>query len=696
MPVGRSLIDIQPASRAVRRTAPLVALCLAAIVAAGCALSTAREAHPLPPPSGPAPVPFSAAAGPVILSRVYAHAARDNEFVELASLAPRPVDLAGWSLTDGEAIAVFPAETRLPAGGRFVVTRNATSYAEDTLEAADFAFEGVARAMEGGVLRLADTGDEVLLVDPFGTIVDAYVWGDSDYAGPGWTGRTAERTGRGEVAVRQRADMEEWFDRDIAEDWEGPRRHRLGQSAFEPEPVPLEGTITAVLSPDAGDLPLLQFLGSAQATIEVGMYTLTSERIASVLADAARRGVSVRMLLDGGPVGGIGDEERRLVGALVAADVEVRWLTGGSDVVKRYRFLHAKYALVDGRAAWIGSENFGETGFSEGRVGNRGWSVAVESPSLARSLQEVFEADFDVRRRDSVAAVPASSEALPAPPALPSRSSPGSGVAGLGHLVVGPDTSLAPDGVIGLLASARERLSIEAFYIDLNDRVEKTLPFVTAVFDAARRGVSVRILLDGSWSSIAEFGTNDDVLAILNGRARAEGLPLEVRLLRPQGPVERLHNKGVVADGRAVLVSSMNWALGAATENREIGLILEAPEVARTFEAAFDADWEGRATSGVDAWRIDDPLVLVGLYAFVAAASAVSLRKLRAGAKGIKPHTRVATRASYRAHLRGRRGEVRLLPPELVAEPGPRARGRRRPRGGREATRGRVRGPEGD
>src|SRR5207249_3074897 len=82
-----------------------------------------------------------------------------------------------------------------------------------------------------------------------------------------------------------------------------------------------------------------------------------------------------------------------------------------------------------------------------------------------------------------------------------------------------------------------------------------------------------------------------------------ESLPLEVRLLKPRGPIERLHNKGAVVDGRAVLISSMNWALGSATENREVGLIVEDPDLAKTFETSFDADWEGRPTSGVDARR---------------------------------------------------------------------------------------------
>jgi phosphatidylserine/phosphatidylglycerophosphate/cardiolipin synthase-like enzyme len=623
----------------------------------------------------------------VLIVRVYASAARDDEFIELGNAGDLPIDLGGWAVTDREATARFPLDSILPARGRLLMTQNATSFSEDTLVPADFTFSrGDARRMEGGIPRLADTGDEVVLLAPSGAAVDVYAWGDSSYAGAGWTGRPAERMGRGEIAIRLRDPDGAWIDRDLADDWEGPRRHRLGQSSFDAEAFDLRGGVTAVLSPDAGDAPLLRFLGSAHTTIEVSVYTFASERIASILADAARRGVRIRVLLDGGPVGGIPSEEHNITRGLARAGVDIRWATGGPDVVKRYRFLHAKYAIVDSRAAWIGSENFGDAGFPSGRTGNRGWSVVVEDVELTTRLHAVFEADFDPRRRDSIPVETVSDYQLPAPPVLPAWSASPSSGPRRSRLVVGPDTALDPEGVLHMFASARDRVSLEAFYLEDTWR-DAPSPFLEAAFDAARRGVVVRILLDGSWSSVQpESGTNDETLARINERAKAGQLPLEVRLLEPRGSIERLHNKGMVVDGRTVLVSSMNWALGSATENREIGILLEDDAVARFFEAAFNADWEGRPTSGGDLLRFEDPVALVGLYGLVAAASAVSLRKLRVGDKGIKPGLRLGTRDPFGTPLRRRRGEVRLLPPELVAEPRPGRRRRiRTRRGGEEA-----------
>src|SRR2546426_6472162 len=111
--------------------------------------------------------------------------------------------MSGWSITDGEATATFPLDSILSGGGRLLVARNATSYAEDTLRAADFAFEaGAAPRMGGQGPRLADAGDEGLLPDPNGTPVDVDALGSSSYDGLGWIGRPAGRMGRGGNTVR--------------------------------------------------------------------------------------------------------------------------------------------------------------------------------------------------------------------------------------------------------------------------------------------------------------------------------------------------------------------------------------------------------------------------------------------------------------------------------------------------------------
>ncbi|MGQ0798110.1 MAG: lamin tail domain-containing protein, partial [Methanobacteriota archaeon] len=230
-----------------RRLAAILLVCLAAHP-----LLTADGAHDATLPPTPSAALLSDPATEVVLSRVYPAAARDDEFIEIVNLARDAVDLAGWSLTDGETTVRFPLDATVPPGGRIVATRNATSFAEDLLEPADFTWDdGPARRLEGGALRLADAGDEVLLVDAVGTVADAYVYGDSTYAGPGWAGPGAPATGRGEVAIR--AALEGVLtDHDDATDWDGLRDHRIGQSAFETLERTATGPAIPVVSPRDG------------------------------------------------------------------------------------------------------------------------------------------------------------------------------------------------------------------------------------------------------------------------------------------------------------------------------------------------------------------------------------------------------------------------------------------------------------
>ncbi len=631
---------------------------------------------------------------------MYPNAARDDEFVELANPGTQDVDLGGWSLSDLEATATFPAGTILPPGGRLVATRNATSFLEDMRRPADLTYDrGEARLMAGDALRLADAGDEVLLQNAAGQVVDAFIYGSSPYAGPGWVGPPAPAPSRGAVATRE-SDGNGFRDTDGAEDWDGLRAFRIGQSNFDPPPVPIHREPVALVSPDDGRGTLLSFLASATDHLEVAVYTLTSDALAAVLSERARAGVRVRVLLEGSPAGGVEDRERCLVTGLLEAGADVRWLAGGLGLVKRYRYLHAKYAVVDGEAVLVSSENFGDAGFPPpGEGGNRGWSVILQDLALAAQLWEVFEEDFDPSRGDSQGAASEGASCLGDPVAVRPWVPPPDASDVAARLVVGPDTALDPDGLLGLLASARDRVWIEAFYLeDLWDGVSS--PFVEAAFDAARRGVSVRILLDGSeWSLTDAAETdegNDAVAERLNARARSEGVGLEARILAPTGHVERVHNKGAVVDGRTVLVSSVNWAHASATENREVGVILEDPATAARLEAAFLQDWEGRPAGTSGGPVITDPLTLGAMYAFIAIASALSLRKMRRGNKGLKPGRLMERRGRIRAALRGRHREVRILSPELVAEPGDGARGGAGDRGGGDEARGGLGGPEGD
>ncbi|TLZ72902.1 MAG: lamin tail domain-containing protein, partial [Methanobacteriota archaeon] len=139
-----------------------------------------------PSPAGPAPPSphlFSPRAGDahtrsgpgsLLLVEVFYYALRDDEYVVLANPGEGGVDLAGLRITDREGTLEFPAGSSLATGARAVVARNATSYFEDTLEAAEYTYgagNGTAMLIVSRIPQLNNDGDEVLLLNGTGTIL---------------------------------------------------------------------------------------------------------------------------------------------------------------------------------------------------------------------------------------------------------------------------------------------------------------------------------------------------------------------------------------------------------------------------------------------------------------------------------------------------------------------------------------------
>lgn len=97
------------------------------------------------------------------------------------------------------------------------------------------------------------------------------------------------------------------------------------------------GTVEAFVLPDAGGFPAAE-LATADRRILLAGYTLTSADVADALVRARRRGVAVRVLVEGGPVGGFSQREARHLDRLVEAGIDVR-LVGGAHA--RVRYHHA-------------------------------------------------------------------------------------------------------------------------------------------------------------------------------------------------------------------------------------------------------------------------------------------------------------------------------------------------------------------
>ena len=465
---------------------------------------------------------------------------------------PEETHLENWTVTDGHATASLPNET---VSGRIAFSMDPEKTGSMTAD----------RVLElEGHLRLAADGDDLELRDG-GRVVDS-------------------------VSYDRAPTGDRWYRSGDADGVWWPK----GATCLSSTTID-GGEATAFVLPDSPDVAL-ETLASAEDRILLAGYTYTSAEVTEELLAAADRGVEVTVLLEAGPVGGTPEATEAVVDELADAGVTVRVL-GGADA--RYSFHHPKYAVVDDRAMVL-SENWKPSGI--GGTSSRGWGVVVDDPEVAGTLTTVFEADaggwdttpWEDHREDATFVADDGDDA---DHEFEPRFEPEAVSADAVEVLLAPDN--AEKRTLELLESAEESIRIKQVRIE-----DREFSLLAASLEAARRGVEVEILLDSTWYVEDE---NRELADELERTAEEESLPLEVRLVEPDGRFGKIHAKGVVIDEEVAVVGSPNWNEHAFRENREVALVLHGEAAGSYYAEVFDADWDDRS------WPL--PLDLVGIVA---------------------------------------------------------------------------------
>ncbi|WP_435098568.1 phospholipase D-like domain-containing protein [Halorubrum sp. N11] len=473
-----------------------------------------------------------------------------------------------WSLSDGYHEVAVPPN----ASGHVALSMdpaNTTALLDDEAASAD-RDPAELRAL-GGYFPLSAAGDRIELQRD-GTAVDAVAY---------------DRAPEGH---RWRADWGEWR----------PRGH-------DPRPAMRteNATVRPFVLPDTPEVPV-EPLRAADDRLLLAGYTLESERVADLLVAAVNRGVNVRVLVEGSPVGGFSARSARLLDRIADAGVEVRVLDGDPE---RFRFHHAKYAVADDRAVVL-TENWKASG-TGGRT-NRGWGV-VTGPSRSSAMSGTAANDLAALFREDAAAPDARSwssfradtefhDGGTANGSYPTRFEPPPATAADVELLTTPGN--AADRLVARIDAADDRvLAVVPRTGGPDNRI------VRALRRAADRGVDVHLLLSGAWY---DREANRALVKELAGE------PIAVAVAEPRGRYGKVHAKGLVIDDTAV-VGSLNWNEGAATENREVLLAVEQQSVADFYARAYAADWRG---GGVHL-----PMGLLGGLATAVAGAGVVARR---------------------------------------------------------------------
>lgn len=300
-----------------------------------------------------------------------------------------------------------------------------------------------------------------------------------------------------------------------------------------PATASASGTFTTIVYPDDTHTPVYNYINSATKSIDMTMYELNDTTAEQDLANAAARGVAVRVILDGKQT----TKNGPAYSFLNSHGVPTVWSSS------RYYYTHEKSIVVDGTSVYIASGNLDATYYSS----DRDYAVIDTDPVDTAAVEQVFNADY------TGAAI-----------------TPSDGT----DLVWSPTDS--QNQLLNLVNSATKTLDIEELEVS-------STTMITAVENAAKRGVRVDFITeyDRSWSSTYKQLKSAGVhLSYYNSSAALY-----------------IHAKAIVADygtsAAKVFEGSENFSDTSLNSNRELGVIVSDSGVLNRIDTTITNDFAG-------------------------------------------------------------------------------------------------------
>ncbi len=295
--------------------------------------------------------------------------------------------------------------------------------------------------------------------------------------------------------------------------------------------------VTLLRGGDALFPAMCEAIAAARHEVWVASYIFhddpAAQTVVAALVDAARRSLLVSVVVDGF---GIDATWPKVAAQLVAGGVHVavfrplhrwwNWLQPG-----QMRRLHHKLCVADAEVAFVGGINLIDDRFDL----HHGWSDAPRldyavrvrgplAPAVQRTARAIWtRASLGQAWRDEVRALASSAEPLVRARRLLGR------LRSSGRLAGAPDADSRPVRAAFLVRdNIRQRRNIERSYVEALRQARQSIDIVSAYFypdrpirralrDAVRRGVRVRLLLQGRWdyrlAELAAYALCDELLA---------------------------------------------------------------------------------------------------------------------------------------------------------------------------------------
>jgi phosphatidylserine/phosphatidylglycerophosphate/cardiolipin synthase-like enzyme len=614
-----------------------------------CTVFTTTIEPPPPPPPLTSP-------GSVLISAVHFDAyalGQGDEGFRLTNVSTQPITLTNWAMIKSPSPGVISLTGVLQPEQSIWIAKAAITFTQQFGFKPDYKYtaddDASVPLLTAPNLPTFGTAGKLALREGVSNTIDVVIWGTTALTDAQWITPTVQRYSNtsigatGQLIYRKldEATGRIVTDTNSAIDWANDRTDLISgrktqypgwdlEKFWQTAKVTATATLTVAIAPDNAYRVISDVLGAAQHSIVMEMHTFDNLGLLQVLTKTIGRGVSVTILLEGGPVGGIDNQERWACQQIEAAGLPGRgqcWFmisNSSQSIYDRYDYLHAKMIVVDERVVAVGSENLSPRSltyddFADGTRGHRGVYLVTEASGVVSRALEIWQADFDPLNHRDIFRWSPNLTGTYGPPSIgftPNYSIEVSGyrirypvpltvTAPLTfELLTAPESALrASDSLLGLIdrsgagdAIAVEQLDEPPFWggsasnpiADPNLRLE-------ALIAAAGRGAQVRLLLDRYFDDATSPTSNAATVQYVESlRALSSTLHdnLQVRLGDPA--MYGIHNKMflfAVGGQKIVHAGSLNGTETSNKANREVALQVESSTAYDYLLNMFEYDW---------------------------------------------------------------------------------------------------------
>ena len=390
---------------------------------------------------------------------------------------------------------------------------------------------------------------------------------------------------------------------------------RTGEQ-FSFAPLNESMTVTMHVGPEYSWEVLEQFLNESQGRLVSAIYEFHARHIKDAIEARLDAGGSLQLVMDNATFGKVHNADESFDREAVFDDWAERFTFSSIIAPEGTAGLisdsyHIKVTVRDDDTLWLSSGNWKagssqpiitqqqrDDAATEDLPGNREWHVVIKNKKLASRFRSHIIQDFtrsEELRGDRESPLLDILVDIPIEEAVVLERRPPGKV--LKPITINRKVKVRPlltpdhegavysEAVLDLIQSARTSLLFQIPYIGMPPNPRQNRGFIDDLIKALTAKLKS---LDDARVLLRSGGQKFSAPAHAAWFFKSKGVDIKNRLR----VIQDHHTKGMIVDGKRVLLGSHNWSKPGVSLNRDASLIFDDEDIAKYYGEAFEIDWQ--------------------------------------------------------------------------------------------------------